>query len=123
MILPELWLASGRQRDSDLLDNFHDLVMCTNIVGSYTISSVAADEYLCCYIRYRKTSKSLFPTVATRPNHHYAMHNAELMKFWGPLPRLSEFPYEQHNGMLQKVKTNWHLCENPCNIHLIDFLL
>jgi len=113
MVLPELWLASGDHRDSELLDNFHDLVICTNIVGSYTTSNAAADDYLRHYIRYRETSKTLFPMVAMQPNHHYAMHNTELMKFWGPLPRLSEFPYEQHNGTLQKIKTNWHLCENP----------
>jgi hypothetical protein len=117
MVLPELWLASGTDRDSDLLDNFHNLLICTNIIGSYTISNADADNYLHYYIRYRHTSKILFPTVATRPNHHYAMHNAELMKFWGPLPRLSEFPYEQHNGSLQKIKTNWHLCESHTNTH------
>ena len=120
MVLPELWLASGKRRDLDLLDNFHDLVLCTNIVGSYTISNAAADDYLHHYIRYRQTSKDLFPTVATRPNHHYAMHNADLMKFWGPLPRLSEFPYEQHNGTLQKIKTNWHLCESLHKSALIE---
>jgi len=86
MVLPELWLASEKWQDLDLLDNFHDLVMCMNIVGSYTISNVAADDYLHYYIRYRQTSKTLFPTIATQPNHYYAMHNAELMKFWGLLP-------------------------------------
>jgi hypothetical protein len=111
MVLPELWLASGKHQDSALLDNFHDLVMCTNIIGSYTTSNSIADNYLHHYIRYRRTSETLFPMVATRPNHHYAMHNAELMKFWGPLPLLSEFPFEQHNGTLQKINTNWHICE------------
>jgi hypothetical protein len=111
MILPELWLASEKHHNSALLDNFHDLVMCTNIIGSYTTSNTAADNYLYHYIRYRRTSKILFPVVATRPNHHFAMHNAEMMKFWGPLPMLSEFPFEQHNGTLQKINTNWHICE------------
>jgi hypothetical protein len=31
--------------------------------------------------------------------------------FWGPLIRLSEFPYERQNGNLQKIKTNGHICE------------
>ena len=64
MVLPELWLASGKRRDLDLLNNFYDLVTCTNIIGSYTISNAAADDYLHYYIRYRQTSKTLFPTVA-----------------------------------------------------------
>ena len=121
MVLLVLWLALGKHQDSDLLDNFYDLVMCTNIVGSYTTSNAAANDYLHYYIRYCQTSKTLFPTVATWPNHHYVIHNAELMEFWGPLPRLSKFPYKQHNGTLQKIKTNWHLCENLYKTHLIDF--
>ena len=111
MVLPELWLASGKHQDSALLNNFHDLVMCTNIIGSYTMSNPVANNYLHYYIRYCQISKTLFLMVATRPNYHYAMHNAELMKFWGPLPILSEFPFEQHNGTLQKINTNWHICE------------
>lgn len=110
IVLPELWLASGSSRDSDLLDNFHHLVMCTNIIGSYVTSNQAADNYLDHYIKYRESSKSLFPKVRPVPNHHYAMHNGEMMKFWGPLPLLSEFPFEQLNGTLQKISTNWHLC-------------
>lgn len=110
-VIPELWVSSGKGRDLDLLENFHDLVWCTNILCSYTTSNVAADDYLRHYIRYRQSSAVLFPGVRSRPNHHFAMHNAELMKYWGPLPLLSEFPYEQHNGTLQKIKTNWHICE------------
>ncbi|KAK7058235.1 hypothetical protein R3P38DRAFT_2496785 [Favolaschia claudopus] len=37
------------------------------------------------------------------------MHNEQLLKYWGPLAGLSEFPGERINGMLQKVKTNRHL--------------
>jgi len=111
LILPEIWLASRKTHDAALLNNFYDLVKCTNIVCSYSASNFSADDYLYHYIKYRQSSKTLFPGVTTRPNHHYAMHNAELMKFWGPLPMISEFPYEQHNGTLQKIKTNWHICE------------
>jgi hypothetical protein len=39
------------------------------------------------------------------------MHNAELMKFWGTLPMLSELLLEQCNGTLQKINTNGHICE------------
>jgi hypothetical protein len=111
LILPELWLTSRTSHNAALLDNFHDVVKCTNIVCSYSTSNTSADEYLRHYIWYRRSSKKLFPGVSTRPNHHYAMYNADLMKFWGPLPMISEFPYEQHNGTLQKIKTNWHICE------------
>ena len=112
LVLPEIWLQSGSQRiGTALLLNFHDLITCTNIVCAYTTSSEAADLYLDHYTQYCKSSKRLFPNVNTRPNHHYAMHNGDLMKFWGPLIKLSEFPYKQHNGSLQKINTNHHLCE------------
>ncbi|TFK45188.1 hypothetical protein OE88DRAFT_1793891, partial [Heliocybe sulcata] len=51
----------------------------------------------------------LFPGSSFVPNHHYAMHYPELLKFWGPLMKISEFAYEHHNGMLQKIKTNGHM--------------
>jgi len=121
LILPEIWLSFRKTHDADLLDNFHDLVKCTNIIGSYSASTPSADDYLHHYIKYQQSSKALFPTVSTRPNHHYAMHNAELMKFWGPLPMLSEFPYEQYNGALQKIKTNWHTCKE--NLTLVNHIL
>jgi len=113
LVLPEIWLSKTglRRSGAALLTNFHDLVTCTNIVCAYTTSSEAADLYLNHYIKYRRSSKRLFPNVNTRPNHHYAMHNADLMKFWGPLIKLSEFSYERHNGSLQKINTNHHPCE------------
>ncbi len=112
LILPELWsLTPISSQNHMLLDNFHDLVTCTNILCAYTVSNDSADLYFDHYISYCKSSKVLFPNVKTRPNHHYAMHNRDLLKFWGPLIKLSEFPYEQHNGYLQKVKTNFHICK------------
>jgi hypothetical protein len=111
LVLPELWDSSSNKSHAALLDNFHDLVTCTNIVCSYSVSSALADKYLDHYIKYCTSSKIIFPHVNTRPNHHYAMHNADLMKFWGPLIKVSEFAYERHNGILQKIKTNCHICE------------
>ena len=112
IILPKLWHLSGTAHDLALLDNFHDLVMCTNLLCSYITSDMAADDYLHHYIRYHQSSAALFPGVQSWPNHHFAMHNVELMKYWGPLSLLSELPYEQHNGTLQKIKTNWHICRS-----------
>jgi hypothetical protein len=111
LILPEIWASSTEQYYQDLLANFCDLMICTNIITSYSASTVKANMYLESYIRYRQSSAVLYPKVNSRPNHHYAMHNADLMKYWGPLTKLSEFTYEQHNGSLQKIKTNGHMCE------------
>jgi len=92
LILPELW--SSDSNHVALLENFHDLVVCTNILCAYSVSPASADLYHDHYISYRKSSRALFPNMKSRPNHHFAMHNMDLMKFWGPLIRLSEFPGE-----------------------------
>ena len=111
LILPEIWVSSSNNQHLALLDNFYDLVTCTNIIRSHLVLPTSADIYLHHYIKYRKSLKHLFPDVKTHPNHHYAMHNAEFMKYWGPLTQVSEFPYEWHNGTLQKIKTNQHMWE------------
>ncbi|KAJ7264334.1 hypothetical protein C8J57DRAFT_1070034 [Mycena rebaudengoi] len=112
LILPELWFhSSSPRRDHKLLANFHDLVGATNILCSYAIIPAEADEYTKMYLSYLLSSQSLFPGLTTRPNHHYAMHNGEQMKWWGPLMKLNEFFYESHNGSLQKIKTNNHMWE------------
>jgi hypothetical protein len=113
LILPEIWSASSSQNDS-LLQNFHDLVACTNIICAYSITKESADLYHDYYICYLKSSKIIFLKAKMRPNHHFALHNAELMKFWGPLIKLSEFPFEQDNGIMQKINTNSHLCMFCC---------
>lgn len=118
LILPELWSLSDSHRNTALLDNFHDLVSATNIVCSYTVTPDMPSAYLQHYISYRKSSQVLFPNGGSRPNHHFAMHNGKLMKFWGPLIQLSEFQGERHNGMLQKIKTNNHLCE--FKFHMVE---
>ncbi|EPQ53429.1 hypothetical protein GLOTRDRAFT_44744 [Gloeophyllum trabeum ATCC 11539] len=111
MVLVELWWSTNNHRDAQLLENFYDLVTCTNIIGSFSTSNDKADTYHAHYIRYRSSLRQLFPRSNSVPNHHYAMHNAELLKFWGPLMKISEFPYERSNGRLQKIKTNGHICE------------
>ncbi|KAJ7088184.1 hypothetical protein C8R44DRAFT_649677 [Mycena epipterygia] len=112
LIIPELWYHdSSSRRDHKLLDNFHVLIGVTNILCSYATSPADADVYDKLYRSYLHSSKSLFPGLTTRPNHHYAMHNGDQMKWWGPLIKLAEFLYESHNGRLQKIKTNNHMWE------------
>jgi hypothetical protein len=115
VILPEIWQIPSNNHRRNLLDNFYHLVTCTNIVCAYSVTSESADAYLDHYIKYRQSSHTLFKT-GERPNHHYAMHNSDLMKFWGPLMPLSEFAGERHNGNLQKIETNSHACKclNHC---------
>ena len=91
--------------------NFYHFVACTNIVSSFSTSVTEADAYMEHMILYRQSSRELFPNYADVPNDHLAMHNPDLLKFWGPLPGVGEFSGERFNGKLGKVKTNKRICE------------
>ncbi|KZV79464.1 hypothetical protein EXIGLDRAFT_632019 [Exidia glandulosa HHB12029] len=110
LILVELWASESEPepRNSELLANFDHLVAATDIVCSYSTSNTAADAYNAHYIAYRQGLHKLWPTSASVPNHHYAMHNGDQLKFWGPLILLSELPFESDIGELQDINTNFH---------------
>jgi hypothetical protein len=110
LIIPELWYGPNTSRtDQEHLQCFHHLVSATNIIASFTASFKKADDYMYHYISYRALIQRLYPHFPSKPNHHYAMHNGDLMKWWGPLPCLSEFFGERVNGMLQSTNTNQRL--------------
>ncbi|KIJ90700.1 hypothetical protein K443DRAFT_15008 [Laccaria amethystina LaAM-08-1] len=107
LIIPEFWHSETMTNlQHQHLQSFHHLVAATNIISSFKTSNASADEYTGHYIPYRKSIQVLFPHVHSKPNHHYAMHNGALLKYWGPPPPLSKFAGERMNGMLQKIKTN-----------------
>ncbi|KNZ64341.1 hypothetical protein VP01_10395g1, partial [Puccinia sorghi] len=86
--------------------NFTSLVVCTNIVASKTISINDANRFSQAYLLYTETAKLVFQSPKILPNHHYALHLPEQMKWWGPLSNVSEFAGERINGTLQKMRTN-----------------
>ena len=107
LLLPEFWHKPTTTNDQQQhLSCFYHLVSATNIISSFKASNSAADSYTQHYIQYRAAIRTLFPDYGSKPNHHFAMHNGDLMKYWGPLPSISEFPGERMNGMLQGIKTN-----------------
>ncbi|KAF9254475.1 hypothetical protein L218DRAFT_1009627 [Marasmius fiardii PR-910] len=84
LVIPELW--SNPNSDSDvnesLLDNFYHLVASTNIMAAYSTSNEEADAYTSHYSQDWEYNTILFPTAHSMPNHHYAMHNASILKYW-----------------------------------------
>ncbi|KAF8235933.1 hypothetical protein L208DRAFT_1254324, partial [Tricholoma matsutake] len=88
---------------------FYNLVAATNIIAAFKTSNADADAHTQHYIQYWSAIQTLFPYRSSKPNHHYAMHNGSLLKYWGPLASLSEFSGERMNGMLQNINTNHHL--------------
>ncbi|KAI9626751.1 hypothetical protein KEM48_010216 [Puccinia striiformis f. sp. tritici PST-130] len=58
------------------------------------------------YLLYTESSNIVFDNPKIVPNHRYALHLPEQIRWWGPLSNVSEFSGERVNGMLQKMKTN-----------------
>ncbi|KAL1660029.1 hypothetical protein GGF50DRAFT_64061, partial [Schizophyllum commune] len=83
LILPLLWWKSPNPVHSLLLDNLHDLVSALNIVAAFETSAEEADKYTTHVTQYRISKRTLFPNHPSRPNHHYAMHIGQLLKYWG----------------------------------------
>ncbi|KLO10373.1 hypothetical protein SCHPADRAFT_809911, partial [Schizopora paradoxa] len=110
LVVPEFWQGGSSYLSQDASEvsrrSFENVVICTNIVCSFKTSNAEADLYTDRYKRYRRSIGQLYPMWNTKPNHHYAMHNGDIMKFWGPLPPLSEFSGERMNGTLQDINTN-----------------
>ncbi|KLO08882.1 hypothetical protein SCHPADRAFT_834775 [Schizopora paradoxa] len=107
LVVPEFWRAdSPFESDRLQIEGFHNLVAATNIICSFKTSNAEADAYTELYVRYREIIHHLFPYWPSRPNQHWAMHNGDFLKYWGPLPPLSEFSGEHIIGMMQNIKTN-----------------
>ena len=112
LTLLELWTRDDcSEHDKAMLDNFCHLAAATHIVCAHSTSANLADKFGELYRLYRLSARSLFPHAASVPNHHYSMHIPDLMKFWGPLMRISEFSGERYIGILQQMKTNGHIRE------------
>ncbi|EFP86010.2 uncharacterized protein PGTG_11966 [Puccinia graminis f. sp. tritici CRL 75-36-700-3] len=86
--------------------NFVSLVMCTNIISRKSTSHADLEKFLQAYSLYTESSKLVFDSPKIVPNHHYALHTPDQMKWWGPLSNVSEFSGKKFNGLLQKMKTN-----------------
>ncbi|KAJ3900013.1 hypothetical protein F5879DRAFT_1018066 [Lentinula edodes] len=111
LIIPHLWWNNDEQsQEYKLFESYIHLTASTNIICSFKTSNSEAEKFSFHYTKYRESTRQLFPECHDLPNHHFAMHNEQLLKYWGPMPALSEFPGEQLNGMLQKVKTNHRIC-------------
>jgi hypothetical protein len=111
LVIPKTPLADDESISKKMLKGFYDLIACTNIISSFETSDSEAEYFTEHYKAYRKHVQQIYPDIKEPPNFHYAMHNEPLLKYWGPMAGINEFWGERMNGMLQRIKTNRHLCE------------
>ena len=67
------------------------------------ISASAAQQFSEYFFQYYCSSQLLFPNIKSYPNYYYAMYIPDLLCFWGPLIKLSEYPYKHYNSLLQHI--------------------
>lgn len=123
LIIPELLVLNvdDFKKTSNrllILENVAKLCRCTQIVLAQKLTEADIEEFRKMYDCYNKTSKGLFNEARVLPNHHFALHYPEQMRYYGPLMAVSEFLGERINGVLQKVKTNHRtskFCLALCN--------
>ena len=94
-----------------IIENIAKLCCCTQIVLANKHTESDCEEFRTMYNRYNETSRGLFNDNRILPNHHYALHVPEQLRYWGPLMAVSEFAGERINGLLQKAKTNNRTCK------------
>ncbi|KNZ49986.1 hypothetical protein VP01_4659g1, partial [Puccinia sorghi] len=90
----------------DLIANTCALVHCTNVVSSKQVCEDDCKLFEKKYKLYSETSRTCFPHIKILPNHHFALHIPDQLRWWGPITGLSESPGERLIGVLQKFKTN-----------------
>ena len=86
--------------------NLFHLVSFVNLVFSHEVRSVHLRMMVEHLIAYLSSSKDIFPHFKMRPNHHMALHLAEVCDMLGPLPFLAVFAGERTNYQLKLVPTN-----------------
>ncbi|KAE9388685.1 hypothetical protein BT96DRAFT_1072594 [Gymnopus androsaceus JB14] len=110
LIIPEFWF-NGDTVDRARLENFCHLVAAVSILAAYSTSDEEANLFGQYLTSYQLSMQQLYPQFHSLPNHHYAMHYPDILKFWGPVATLSEFPGERLNGELANIPTNNHFVE------------
>ncbi|POV99692.1 hypothetical protein PSTT_13630 [Puccinia striiformis] len=116
--------------NQNLLLNFSSLVICTNIVSLKSINDSDSNKLAEAYSLYTKTIQTGVRFAKNSPNHHYALHLPEQMKWWGPLSNVSEFSGQIEGTVLREFcqtqrlnsqAPRWSLeidnneCDNECD--------
>jgi hypothetical protein len=118
--LPIIWQTFPHGScEHRMLENFVYLVAATNIIIAYSTTDAEADCFTHYYVQYQETVHMVQSDYKSKPNDHYAMHTAAMLKQWGPLAELGEFGGEQTNRRLGDILTNNHDCKSLS----IDYVL
>ncbi|KAJ3531570.1 hypothetical protein NM688_g7556 [Phlebia brevispora] len=106
--LIRLWGSFPKEsRQMQMLKNYMDLVTAVGIAGMLITSNVHIKAYRQAILRYLENAKVLYKECSFKPNHHLAIHLADVfLPNFGPFHPIRAFHTERNNFMLQKENTN-----------------
>ncbi|KAJ3542467.1 hypothetical protein NM688_g5967 [Phlebia brevispora] len=106
--LVRLWGSFPKEsRQMQMLENYMDLVTAVGIAGMLITSSIHIEAYRAAILRYLKNAKVLYKECSFKPNHHFAIHLADVfLPNFGPFHPIRAFHTERNNFMLQREHTN-----------------
>lgn len=107
LILIILWTGSN-QTEAALLHNFAHLVCLTNIVLKRKMTMAHINQYRYHLHKYLESSLQLFQHCSLTPNHHMAIHLADLLEKLGPVRSWWAYPFERQMGEILLACNNNH---------------
>jgi hypothetical protein len=118
--MAQIWDFDGQGHEADersqrrkkLVEATLLLATAIRWATSYRTSDLHASRYTVCLTAYLNILKSLYPSLAWRPNHHAALHIGPLLLNFGPMHGWWMFVYERIIGFLGKTNTNFNISKS-----------
>lgn len=106
LTLVQLWgRATATEEQQLVLQNFIHLVVAVDAATRQSMTATRAEFYDHHMELYVKGLRELYDHALV-PNHHMALHMKICLLLFGPVHSWWGFPFEQFNGLLQRLNTN-----------------
>lgn len=89
-----------------MLESFMNLAMAGELAARHRIDPIIIGEYKHYISQYLSGIRALHDKHKLKPNHHFSVHLAENLAFFGPAHRWWSFPFERYNGAISKINKN-----------------
>lgn len=106
----------------DVAWNVLHLCSLTEIVMNYQTGDQHIQDYFDHLVAYRSSLKTLRSDLKPTPNQHMAFHVPFQFYHYGPSAYLAAWPFEQYNGILQKIPNNRKICKSVNSLITLTFM-
>lgn len=105
--LVRIWGSeSPDSREQQMLGNFLDLSVATDLALMRKISIVDIELFHQLWVKYLRGALALYPHHGLTPNQHISLHLRTTLKNFGPAPGQRTNVCERLNYLLQRTPTN-----------------